>query len=130
MVRVSDLNRCSGLGPGIFFLFAPFAGTAVVVLLGELVAGVDGAMFVGVFGFIAAGAAAAVGGGVAVDLLEEGVAAIGDIAADDSEGASFADGGAGVPLGMDAEGADLAEAGGGEFTEGFQEVSGEAGGVC
>jgi len=82
---------------------------------------VNRAMLAGTFCLIAAGAAAAVHGGVAVDLLEQWVAAIGNAATDDAKRAAFADGGADLPIGMDRQGADAAEAGGGEFADGFQE---------
>jgi hypothetical protein len=91
-----------------------------------LVAGVDGAVFAGALGFVVAGAATAFGGGVAGDLIEQGFAAIGDAALDDFEGAAFADSGAGLPIGMNAECADLAESGGGEFSEGFEEEASDA----
>jgi hypothetical protein len=87
-------------------------------------------MLTGAFGLIAAGAAAAVDGGVAIYLLEEGISAVGDAALDDAEGASLADGGAGLPTGMNLESADAAEAGGGELTDGFQEEAGDAGCGC
>jgi hypothetical protein len=94
--------------------------------IGGTVMEIDRTMLRRAFGFVAARAAAAVGGGVAVDLLEQGVAAVGDAALHDTEGAAFADFGAGLPLGVDAEGADLAEAGGGEFADRFEEVAGNA----
>jgi hypothetical protein len=91
---------------------------------------VNGAMFPGAFRFISAGTSAAVHGRVAVDLLEQGIAAIGNTAADHAKRASLADGRAGFPLGIDSQGADAAETGGGEFAERFQEKTGYAGRGC
>lgn len=81
---------------------------------------IDRTMLAGAFGFISAGAAAAVHRGVAVDLLDQGISAIGDAAPDHAQGAALADGGAGFPIGMDRQCADAAEPGGGEFADRFQ----------
>ena len=55
---------------------------------------VDRAVLGGRFGFVVGGAATADFGGVAIDLLEEGSAAIRNLAMDDAQRAGFADGGA------------------------------------
>jgi hypothetical protein len=103
------------------------------MLFGSLVMRVDGAVFFGAFGFVVAGAAAAFGcwvsGDVGGELVKEGFSAIGDAALDDFEGAAFADGGPGLPIRVDAQGTDFAQAGGGEFGEGFEEEAGDAGGA-
>ena len=108
----------------------PLATARTVEMLRGLVAMGDGAMLGGVLGFVVAGAAAAVDGGVAVDLGKEGVPAIGDAAADDAEGAAFADGGTGLPTGVNAERADLAKSGRGEFAQRLQQVAGDARSGC
>jgi hypothetical protein len=71
-----------------------------------LMVGINGAMFIGGFGFVPAGAAATFGGRIAVDLLEERFSAIGNAAADDAHGALLADGGAALPAGVIAPQAD------------------------
>jgi hypothetical protein len=91
---------------------------------------VDRTMLAGAFCLIPAGTAAAIHGGVAVDLLKEGVSAIRDAAFDDAQGAAFADGGAGLPIRMDFQGTDAPEAGGGEFADSFQEKAGDSGYGC
>lgn len=88
---------------------------------------INRAMLRGVLGFIVAGATAAVDGRIAIQLPKQGIAAIGNSAADDAQGASFADGGAGFPLGINALGADFPEPGGGEFAQGFEKVTRDAG---
>ncbi len=85
-----------------------------------LVMRIDRAMLGGAFGFVSAGAAASVHRGVAVDLLQQRISAIGNAAADDPQRAALADGGAGFPIGMNRQCADAAEPGGGEFADRFQ----------
>ena len=55
-------------------------------------------MFPGAFRFFVGGAPAAFDG-VAVNLVEERLPAIGDAGADDAQGAALADGGPGDPVG-------------------------------
>ena len=92
--------------------------------------GINRAMFVGAFGFVAGGAAATVDGWVAIDLLEQGIPAIGYAALDHPERAAFADCGAGFPMGMDLDRADVSKSCGGEFSDGFQEEASDAGCRC
>jgi hypothetical protein len=80
---------------------------------------VDGAVFAAAFGFVMAGTAAAFGGGVAGDLVKQGFSAVGDSALDNFEGAAFTDGGSGLPVRVDGERADFAQAGGRELAECF-----------
>ncbi len=87
-------------------------------------------MFVAGFGFGSAGAAAAFGGFVAVDLLEEGLAAVGDAAADDAEMAAFAGFGAALPIDGGFEQPDGLQACRREMHPGDQEVAEVAGGFC
>jgi hypothetical protein len=75
-------------------------------------------------------ASASVDGRVAVELFEQGVAAIGNAAADNAEGAAFTDGRADFPIGVNAHRPDLAQPCGGEFTDGFEKVSSDAGRGC
>ena len=91
---------------------------------------VDRAMLAGAFGLIAAGATAAIHGRIAVDLLQQGVAAIRDPATDDAKRAALADRGSVLPLGMHRHRPDAAEAGGGEFADGFQDKSRYSGRGC
>ena len=91
---------------------------------------VDWTMLAGAFCLIAAGAAAAIDGRITVDLLEQWIPAIRNAAFDDAQGAALADGGAGLPIGMDLQRADAAESGGGEFADGFEEKAGDSGCGC
>jgi hypothetical protein len=91
---------------------------------------VNRAMLAGALGLIAAGAPAAIYGGVAVNLLQQGISTIRNAAFDDTQRAAFADGGAGLPIGMNLERADPAKAGGGEFADGFQKEAGDSGCGC
>ena len=68
------------------------------VAVGGLVLEIKGAMLVRGFGFVAAGTAAAVDGGFAVNLLEIRDSAIGDATLNYAHRAAFAEGGAGFPI--------------------------------
>ena len=67
-------------------------------------------MFIRAAGFVAAGAAAAIDGGIAFDLLEERSSAVRNTARDDSQGAAFADRGAILPVLIDAARSEVAQA--------------------
>jgi hypothetical protein len=80
-------------------------------------------MFGGGLGFFAARAPAAVDGGVAVDLFQEGIPAIADAAPNDAHGAALAHLGSLLPLGMDFLQSGAAQAGAGEALEGASELT-------
>ena len=88
---------------------------------------INRAMLPRVFRFVVARASAAIDGGIAIELLEQWVAAIRNPTTDHANRAAFADGRAGFPIRMDALRANLPQPGGGEFTDRLQKVSGDAG---
>jgi hypothetical protein len=94
---------------------APFAGAILFDGDGGLMVKVDGAMFGGGAGFVAAGAATAFDGWVAVNVLKKGFAAVGDAATNDAKGAAFADGGSRFPVRRDGFESDPSKLGGEEF---------------
>jgi hypothetical protein len=71
------------------------------VKLSGLMMGINRAMLARAFRLIAAGAPAPIHGGIAVDLLKQGISAIRNATTDDAKGAAFTDGGASFPIGMD-----------------------------
>jgi len=94
-------------------------------MVGGTVGGGDGAVLVGVPGLVAGGAAAPFFGFVAEGFAVGGLAAIGDFADGDAQGAAFADFGAEGPLGVD--GADTGATGDcdGEVARGAGKGGGE-----
>ncbi|MDP9173439.1 MAG: hypothetical protein M3O30_06180 [Planctomycetota bacterium] len=71
--------------------------------------GIQGAMFARGFGFIAAGASAAVDRRFAIHRFQEWVAAVGDTAANNAQVASLADRGTGFPLGVNGLETDISQ---------------------
>ena len=111
-------------------LAAPFTIAVAGMAFGGLMMSINRAMLMRAFGFVAGGAAAAFGGGVAVDLLQKGVPAIRHAALNHAQRTAFADGGAGFPVGVRFDGADVPEPRGGKFTDRFQDEASHAGSRC
>lgn len=88
---------------------------------------VDGAMLGGAFGLVAARAAAAVEGRIAVDLLQQRIPAIRYTAAHHPQRAGFADFGSDLPMGMNLQGPRIAKAGGGKSAYGPKQRSRDCG---
>ena len=96
-LRVRVLRDSAGL-PLRPHAHAPPAVAVGLRLHGGAIARIDRAMLAGVFGLGVCRAAATVGDGVAIDVLQEGPAAVRRSALHDAQGASLADGGPGGPV--------------------------------
>jgi hypothetical protein len=121
------ISICPG-APGFEFRIcpAPFAIALAAGLLGCLVMCIYRAVLAGAFRLVAAGAAAAVDGGVAVELFQEWVSAKRNAAAHHAQRAALADFGAIFPLGVNSGSSDLSQSCRGEFAQGFEKVSGDS----
>jgi hypothetical protein len=95
------------------FGVAPLAGAGAIELRRRRVGRVDRTMFIRVLGFGDRGTSAAIGGFVAVDLVEEGFSAVGGFIDDHLHRATDTHLGAGGPVGADAK-----PAGGAKFRAG------------